>query len=162
MPESSHFLEETVKVSNSLVGMTLLPAIVSIAISIWPVHGKYMMNLPEEFHSFQMRRRSNFIHTSQEDEKTELESARHFILTDERRELKWRSPKMWLLRGKEHCGAGCCEGTQQERVATFTVWESQVGFKAARWILDCRRYDMGDDIKGLPQSFSPMKRWNVV
>ena len=50
-----------------LVGMTLLPAIVSIVISIWPVHGKYMMNLPEkEFSqlSNEEAKEQLFIHTS--------------------------------------------------------------------------------------------------
>lgn len=59
-----------------LVGMTLLPALVSIAISIWPVHGKYMMNLPErEFSQLSNEEaKEQLLSILPEDEKTELES----------------------------------------------------------------------------------------
>lgn len=134
-----------------LVGMTLLPALVSIAISIWPVHGKYMMNLPEkEFSQLSNEEaKEQLLSILPEDEKTELESYDIFYF-DRRGEGNWEisegNPKMWLLRGKRVV-PDIARG-QQERVATFTVWENpKVGFKAASGFWIAGRYDMGDDIK---------------
>lgn len=134
-----------------LVGMTLLPAIVSIAISIWPVHGKYMMNLPEkEFSQLSKEEaKEQLLSILPEDEKTELETYDIFYF-DRRGEGNWEisegNPKMWLLRGKRVV-PDIARG-QQERVATFTVWENpKVGFKAASGFWIAGRYDMGDDIK---------------
>ena len=107
-----------------LVGMTLLPALVSIAISIWPVHGKYMMNLPErEFSQLSNEEaKEQLLSILPEDEKTELESYDIFYF-DRRGEGNWEisegNPKMWLLRGKRVV-PDIARG-QQERVATFTV-----------------------------------------
>lgn len=161
-----------------LVGMTLLPAIVSIAISIWPVHGKYMMNLPEkEFSQLSNEEaKEQLLSILPEDEKTELESYDIFYF-DRRGEGNWEisegNPKMWLLRGKRVV-PDIARG-QQERVATFTVWENpKVGFKAASGFWIAGRYDMGDDIKktchqsffayekdGMLYEFEPSRVWEM-
>lgn len=161
-----------------LVGMTLLPAIVSIAISIWPVHGKYMMNLPEkEFSQLSKEEaKEQLLSILPEDEKTELETYDIFYF-DRRGEGNWEisegNPKMWLLRGKRVV-PDIARG-QQERVATFTVWENpKVGFKAASGFWIAGRYDMGDDIKktchqsffayekdGILYEFEPSRVWEM-
>lgn len=161
-----------------LVGMTLLPALVSIAISIWPVHGKYMMNLPEkEFSQLSNEEaKEQLLSILPEDEKTELESYDIFYF-DRRGEGNWEiseeNPKMWLLRGKRVV-PDIARG-QQERVATFTVWENpKVGFKAASEFWIAGRYDMGDDIKktchqsffayekdGMLYEFEPSRVWEM-
>ena len=161
-----------------LVGMTLLPALVSIAISIWPVHGKYMMNLPEkEFSQLSNEdAKEQLLSILPEDEKTELESYDIFYF-DRRGEGNWEisegNPKMWLLRGKRVV-PDIARG-QQERVATFTVWENpKVGFKAASGFWIAGRYDMGDDIKktchqsffayekdGMLYEFEPSRVWEM-
>lgn len=161
-----------------LVGMTLLPALVSIAISIWPVHGKYMMNLPEkEFSQLSKEEaKEQLLSILPEDEKTELESYDIFYF-DRRGEGNWEisegNPKMWLLRGKRVV-PDIARG-QQERVATFTVWENpKVGFKAASGFWIAGRYDMGDDIKktchqsffayekdGMLYEFEPSRVWEM-
>lgn len=161
-----------------LVGMTLLPALVSIAISIWPVHGKYMMNLPEkEFSQLSNEEaKEQLLSILPEDEKTELESYDIFYF-DRRGEGNWEisegNPKMWLLRGKRVV-PDIARG-QQERVATFTVWENpKVGFKAASGFWIAGRYDMGDDIKktchqsffayekdGILYEFEPSRVWEM-
>lgn len=161
-----------------LVGMTLLPAIVSIVISIWPVHGKYMMNLPEkEFSQLSNEEaKEQLLSILPEDEKTELESYDIFYF-DRRGEGNWEisegNPKMWLLRGKRVV-PDIARG-QQERVATFTVWENpKVGFKAASGFWIAGRYDMGDDIKktchqsffayekdGILYEFEPSRVWEM-
>lgn len=161
-----------------LVGMTLLPAIVSIAISIWPVHGKYMMNLPEkEFSRLSKEEaKEQLLSILPEDEKTELETYDIFYF-DRRGEGNWEisegNPKMWLLRGKRVV-PDIARG-QQERVATFTVWENpKVGFKAASGFWIAGRYDMGDDIKktchqsffayekdGMLYEFEPSRVWEM-
>lgn len=162
-----------------LVGMTLLPALVSIAISIWPVHGKYMMNLPEkEFSQLSNEEaKEQLLSILPEDEKTELESYDIFYF-DRRGEGNWEisegNPKMWLLRGKRVV-PDIARG-QQERVATFTVWENpKVGFKAASGFWIAGRYDMGDDIKktchqsffayekdGMLYEFEPSRVWEMT
>lgn len=161
-----------------LVGMTLLPAIVSIAISIWPVHGKYMMNLPEkEFSQLSKEEaKEQLLSILPEDEKTELETYDIFYF-DRRGEGNWEisegNPKVWLLRGKRVV-PNIARG-QQERVATFTVWENpKVGFKAANGFWIAGRYDMGDDIKktchqsffayekdGMLYEFEPSRVWEM-
>ena len=161
-----------------LVGMTLLPAIVSIAISIWPVHGKYMMNLPEkEFSQLSKEEaKEQLLSILPQDEKTELETYDIFYF-DRRGEGNWEisegNPKMWLLRGKRVV-PDIARG-QQERVATFTVWENpKVGFKAASGFWIAGRYDMGDDIKktchqsffayekdGMLYEFEPSRVWEM-
>lgn len=161
-----------------LVGMTLLPALVSIAISIWPVHGKYMMNLPEkEFSQLSNEEaKEQLLSILPEDEKTELESYDIFYF-DRRGEGNWEisegNSKMWLLRGKRVV-PDIARG-QQERVATFTVWENpKVGFKAASGFWIAGRYDMGDDIKktchqsffayekdGMLYEFEPSRVWEM-
>lgn len=161
-----------------LVGMTLLPAIVSIAISIWPVHGKYMMNLPEkEFSQLSNEEaKEQLLSILPEDEKTELETYDIFYF-DRRGEGNWEisegNPKMWLLRGKRVV-PDIARG-QQERAATFTVWENpKVGFKAASGFWIAGRYDMGDDIKktchqsffayekdGILYEFEPSRVWEM-
>lgn len=161
-----------------LVGMTLLPALVSIAISIWPVHGKYMMNLPEkEFSQLSNEEaKEQLLSILPEDEKTELESYDIFYF-DRRGEGNWEisegNPKMWLLRGKRVV-PDIARG-QQERVATFTVWENpKVGFKVASGFWIAGRYDMGDDIKktchqsffayekdGMLYEFEPSRVWEM-
>lgn len=161
-----------------LVGMTLLPAIVSIAISIWPVHGKYMMNLPEkEFSQLSNEEaKEQLLSILPEDEKTELETYDIFYF-DRRGEGNWEisegNPKMWLLRGKRVV-PDIARG-QQERVATFTVWENpKVGFKAASGFWIAGRYDMGDNIKktchqsffayekdGMLYEFEPSRVWEM-
>lgn len=161
-----------------LVDMTLLPALVSIAISIWPVHGKYMMNLPEkEFSQLSKEEaKEQLLSILPEDEKTELESYDIFYF-DRRGEGNWEisegNPKMWLLRGKRVV-PDIARG-QQERVATFTVWENpKVGFKAASGFWIAGRYDMGDDIKktchqsffayekdGMLYEFEPSRVWEM-
>lgn len=161
-----------------LVGMTLLAALVSIAISIWPVHGKYMMNLPEkEFSQLSNEEaKEQLLSILPEDEKTELESYDIFYF-DRRGEGNWEisegNPKMWLLRGKRVV-PDIARG-QQERVATFTVWENpKVGFKAASGFWIAGRYDMGDDIKktchqsffayekdGMLYEFEPSRVWEM-
>lgn len=161
-----------------LVGMTLLPALVSIAISIWPVHGKYMMNLPEkEFSQLSKEEaKEQLLSILPEDEKTELETYDIFYF-DRRGEGNWEisegNPKMWLLRGKRVV-PDIARG-QQERVATFTVWENpKVGFKAASGFWIAGRYDMGDDIKktchqsffayekdGMLYEFEPSRVWEM-
>lgn len=161
-----------------LVGMTLLPALVSIAISIWPVHGKYMMNLPEkEFSQLSNEEaKEQLLSILPEDEKTELESYDIFYF-DRRGEGNWEiseeNPKVWMLRGKRVV-PDIARG-QQERVATFTVWENpKVGFKAASGFWIAGRYDMGDDIKktchqsffayekdGMLYEFEPSRVWEM-
>lgn len=161
-----------------LVGMTLLPALVSIAISIWPVHGKYMMNLPEkEFSQLSNEEaKEQLLSILPEDEKTELETYDIFYF-DRRGEGNWEisegNPKMWLLRGKRVV-PNIARG-QQERVATFTVWENpKVGFKAAGGFWIAGLYDMGDDIKkachqsffayekdGMLYEFEPSRVWEM-
>lgn len=161
-----------------LVGMTLLPALVSIAISIWPVHGKYMMNLPEkEFSQLSNEEaKEQLLSILPEDEKTELESYDIFYF-DRRGEGNWEisegNPKVWLLRGKRVV-PDIARG-QQERAATFTVWENpKVGFKAASGFWIAGRYDMGDDIKktchqsffayekdGMLYEFEPSRVWEM-
>ena len=161
-----------------LVGMTLLPALVSIAISIWPVHGKYMMNLPEkEFSQLSKEEaKEQLLSILPEDEKTELESYDIFYF-DRPGEGNWEisegNPKMWLLRGKRVV-PDIARG-QQERVATFTVWENpKIGFKAASGFWIAGRYDMGDDIKktchqsffayekdGMLYEFEPSRVWEM-
>lgn len=161
-----------------LVGMTLLPALVSIAISIWPVHGKYMMNLPEkEFSQLSNEEaKEQLLSILPEDEKTELESYDIFYFDrrgEGNREISEGNPKMWLLRGKRVV-PDIARG-QQERVATFTVWENpKVGFKAASGFWIAGRYDMGDDIKktchqsffayekdGMLYEFEPSRVWEM-
>lgn len=161
-----------------LVGMTLLPAIVSIAISIWPVHGKYMMNLPEkEFSQLSNEEaKEQLLSILPEDEKTELETYDIFYF-DRRGEGNWEisegNPKVWMLRGKRVV-PDIARG-QQERVATFTVWENpKIGFKAASGFWIAGRYDMGDDIKktchqsffayekdGMLYEFEPSRVWEM-
>ena len=161
-----------------LVGMTLLPALVSIAISIWPVHGKYMMNLPEKEFSQLLNEeaKEQLLSILPEDEKTELETYDIFYF-DRRGEGNWEiseeNPKVWLLRGKRVV-PDIARG-QQERVATFTVWENpKVGFKAASGFWIAGRYDMGDDIKktchqsffayekdGMLYEFEPSRVWEM-
>lgn len=161
-----------------LVGMTLLPAIVSIAISIWPVHGKYMMNLPEkEFSQLSNEEaKEQLLSIFPEDEKTELETYDIFYF-DRRGEGNWEisegNPKVWMLRGKRVVPD--IARRQQERVATFTVWENpKVGFKAASGFWIAGRYDMGDDIKktchqsffayekdGMLYEFEPSRVWEM-
>ena len=161
-----------------LVGMTLLPAIVSIAISIWPVHGKYMMNLPEkEFSQLSKEEaKEQLLSILPEDEKTELETYDIFYF-DRRGEGNWEisegNPKVWMLRGKRVV-PDIARG-QQERVATFTVWENpKIGFKAASGFCIAGRYDMGDDIKktchqsffayekdGMLYEFEPSRVWEM-
>lgn len=161
-----------------LVGMTLLPALVSIAISIWPVHGKYMMNLPEkEFSQLSNEEaKEQLLSILPEDEKTELESYDIFYF-DRRGEGNWEisegNPKVWMLRGKRVV-PDIARG-QQERVATFTVWENpKIGFKAASGFWIAGRYDMGDDIKktchqsffayekdGMLYEFEPSRVWEM-
>ena len=161
-----------------LVGMTLLPAIVSIAISIWPVHGKYMMNLPEkEFSQLSKEEaKEQLLSILPEDEKTELETYDIFYF-DRRGEGNWEisegNPKVWMLRGKRVV-PDIARG-QQERVATFTVWENpKIGFKAASGFWIAGRYDMGDDIKktchqsffayekdGMLYEFEPSRVWEM-
>ena len=161
-----------------LVGMTLLPALVSIAISIWPVHGKYMMNLPEkEFSQLSNEEaKEQLLSILPEDEKTELETYDIFYF-DRRGEGNWEisegNPKVWMLRGKRVV-PDIARG-QQERVATFTVWENpKVGFKAASGFWIAGRYDMGDDIKktchqsffayekdGMLYEFEPSRVWEM-
>lgn len=162
-----------------LVGMTLLPALVSIAISIWPVHGKYMMNLPEkEFSQLSNdEAKEQLLSILPEDEKAELETYDIFYF-DRRGEGNWEisegNPKVWLLRGKRVV-PDIARG-QQERVATFTVWENpKVGFKAASGFWIAGRYDMGDDIKktchqsffayekdGMLYEFEPSRVWEMA
>ncbi len=161
-----------------LVGMTLLPALVSIAISIWPVHGKYMMNLPEkEFSQLSNEEaKEQLLSILPEDEKTELETYDIFYF-DRRGEGNWEisegNPKVWMLRGKRVV-PDIARG-QQERVATFTVWENpKIGFKAASGFWIAGRYDMGDDIKktchqsffayekdGMLYEFEPSRVWEM-
>ena len=161
-----------------LVGMTLLPALVSIAISIWPVHGKYMMNLPEkEFPQLSNEEaKEQLLSILPEDEKTELETYDIFYF-DRRGEGNWEisegNPKVWMLRGKRVV-PDIARG-QQERVATFTVWENpKIGFKAASGFWIAGRYDMGDDIKktchqsffayekdGMLYEFEPSRVWEM-
>lgn len=161
-----------------LVGMTLLPALVSIAISIWPVHGKYMMNLPEkEFSQLSNEEaKEQLLSILPEDEKTELETYDIFYF-DRRGEGNWEisegNPKVWMLRGKRVVPD--IARRQQERVATFTVWENpKVGFKAASGFWIAGRYDMGDDIKktchqsffayekdGMLYEFEPSRVWEM-
>ena len=161
-----------------LVGMTLLPALVSIAISVWPVHGKYMMNMPEkEFSQLSNEEaKEQLLSILPEDEKTELESYDIFYF-DRRGEGNWEiseeNPKVWLLRGKRVV-PDIARG-QQERVATFTVWENpKIGFKAAGGFWIDGRYDMGDDIKktchqsffayekdGMLYEFEPSRVWEM-
>ena len=161
-----------------LVGMTLLPALVSIAISIQPVHGKYMMNLPEkEFSQLSNEEaKEQLLSILPEDEKTELETYDIFYF-DRRGEGNWEisegNPKVWMLRGKRVV-PDIARG-QQERVATFTVWENpKVGFKAASGFWIAGRYDMGDDIKktchqsffayekdGMLYEFEPSRVWEM-
>lgn len=161
-----------------LVGMTLLPALVSIAISIWPVHGKYMMNLPEKEFSQLLNEeaKEQLLSILPEDEKAELETYDIFYF-DRRGEGNWEiseeNPKVWLLRGKRVV-PDIARG-QQERVATFTVWENpKIGFKAAGGFWIDGRYDMGDDIKktchqsffayekdGMLYEFEPSRVWEM-
>lgn len=161
-----------------LVGMTLLPALVSIAISIWPVHGKYMMNLPEkEFSQLSNEEaKEQLLSILPEDEKTELETYDIFYF-DRRGEGNWEisegNPKVWMLRGKRVV-PDIARG-QQERVATFTVWENpKIGFKAASGFWIAGRYDMVDDIKktchqsffayekdGMLYEFEPSRVWEM-
>lgn len=161
-----------------LVGMTLLPALVSIAISIWPVHGKYMMNLPEkEFSQLSNEEaKEQLLSILPEDEKTEIETYDIFYF-DRRGEGNWEisegNPKVWMLRGKRVV-PDIARG-QQERVATFTVWENpKIGFKAASGFWIAGRYDMGDDIKktchqsffayekdGMLYEFEPSRVWEM-
>ena len=161
-----------------LVGMTLLPALVSIAISIWPVHGKYMMNLPEkEFSQISNdEAKEQLLSILPEDEKAELETYDIFYF-DRRGEGNWEisegNPKVWMLRGKRVV-PDIARG-QQERVATFTVWENpKIGFKAAGGFWIDGRYDMGDDIKktchqsffayekdGMLYEFEPSRVWEM-
>lgn len=161
-----------------LVGMTLLPALVSIAISIWPVHGKYMMNLPEkEFSQLSNEEaKEHLMSILPEDEKAELESYDIFYF-DRRGEGNWEisegNPKVWLLRGKRVV-PNIARG-QQERVATFTVWENpKVGFKAAGGFWVAGRYDMGDKVEqtrhqsffayekdGMLYEFEPSRVWEM-
>ena len=161
-----------------LVGMTLLPALVSIAISIWPVHGKYMMNLPEkEFSQLSNEEaKEQLLSILPEDEKTELETYDIFYF-DRRGEGNWEisegNPKVWMLRGKRVVPD--IARRQQERVATFTVWENpKVGFKAASGFWIAGRYDMGDNIKktchqsffayekdGMLYEFEPSRVWEM-
>lgn len=161
-----------------LVGMTLLPALVSIAISIWPVHGKYMMNLPEkEFSQLSNEEaKEQLLSILPEDEKTELETYDIFYFDRQVKgnwEISEGNPKMWLLRGKRVV-PDIARG-QQERVATFTVWENpKVGFKAASGFWIAGRYDMGDNIKktchqsffayekdGMLYEFEPSRVWEM-
>ena len=161
-----------------LVGMTLLPALVSIAISIWPVHGNYVMNLPEkEFSQLSNEEaKEQLLSILPEDEKTELETYDIFYF-DRRGEGNWEiseeNPKVWLLRGKRVV-PDIARG-QQERVAIFTVWENpKIGFKAAGGFWIAGRYDMGDDIKktchqsffayekdGMLYEFEPSRVWEM-
>lgn len=122
-----------------------------------------MMNLPEkEFSQLSNEEaKEQLLSILPEDEKTELESYDIFYF-DRRGEGNWEisegNPKMWLLRGKRVV-PDIARG-QQERVATFTVWENpKVGFKVASGFWIAGRYDMGDDIKKLAiNHFSPMKK----
>lgn len=161
-----------------LVGMTLLPALVSIAISIWPVHGNYVMNLPEkEFSQLSNEEaKEQLLSILPEDEKTELETYDIFCF-DRRGEGNWEiseeNPKVWLLRGKRVV-PDIARG-QQERVATFTVWENpKVGFKAAGGFWIDGRYDMGDEVEqtrhpsffayekdGMLYEFEPSRVWEM-
>lgn len=130
-----------------LVGMTLLPALVSIAISIWPVHGKYMMNLPEkEFSQLSNEEaKEQLLSILPEDEKTELESYDIFYF-DRRGEGNWE----------------------------ISEGNPKVGFKAASGFWIAGRYDMGDDIKktchqsffayekdGILYEFEPSRVWEM-
>ncbi len=161
-----------------LVGMALLPVIVSIAISVWPVHGTYVMNLPEkEFSQLSNEEaKEHLMSILPEDEKAELESYDIFYF-DRRGEGNWEisegNPKVWLLRGKRVV-PNIARG-QQERVATFSVWENpKVGFKAAGGFWVAGRYDMGDKVEqtrhqsffayekdGMLYEFEPSRVWEM-
>ena len=137
-----------------------------------------MMNLPEkEFSQLSNEEaKEQLLSILPEDEKTELESYDIFYF-DRRGEGNWEisegNPKMWLLRGKRVV-PDIARG-QQERVATFTVWENpKVGFKAASGFWIAGRYDMGDDIKktchqsffayekdGMLYEFEPSRVWEM-
>lgn len=161
-----------------LVGMALLPAIVSIAISIWPVHGNYVMNLPEkEFSQLSnedaMERLMSIL---PEDEKAELDQYNVFYF-DRRGEGNWEisedNPKVWLLRG--NCVVSNASRSQRERVGIFTVWEKPTdGFKAAGGFWVAGRYDMGDKVEethhrsffayekdGMLYEFQPSRVWEM-
>ena len=161
-----------------MVGMALLPVIVSIAISIWPVHGTYMMNLPEKEFSQLSNEEAmeRLLSILPEEEKTELETYDIFYF-DRRGEGNWEiredNPKVWMLRGKRVV-PDIARG-QQERVATFTVWENpKVGFKAAGGFWVAGRYDMGDEVEqtrhqsffvyekdGMLYEFEPNRVWEM-
>ena len=137
-----------------------------------------MMNLPEkEFSQLSNEEaKEQLLSILPEDEKTELETYDIFYF-DRRGEGNWEisegNPKMWLLRGKRVV-PDIARG-QQERVATFTVWENpKVGFKAASGFWIAGRYDMGDDIKktchqsffayekdGMLYEFEPSRVWEM-
>lgn len=136
------------------------------------------MNLPEkEFSQLSNEEaKEQLLSILPEDEKTELESYDIFYF-DRRGEGNWEisegNPKMWLLRGKRVV-PDIARG-QQERVATFTVWENpKVGFKAASGFWIAGRYDMGDNIKktchqsffayekdGMLYEFEPSRVWEM-
>ena len=136
------------------------------------------MNLPEkEFSQLSNEEaKEQLLSILPEDEKTELETYDIFYF-DRRGEGNWEisegNPKMWLLRGKRVV-PDIARG-QQERVATFTVWENpKVGFKAASGFWIAGRYDMGDDIKktchqsffayekdGMLYEFEPSRVWEM-
>ena len=161
-----------------IVGMALLPVIVSIAISIWPVHGTYVMNLPEkEFSQLSnedaMERLMSIL---PEDEKEELDQYNIFYF-GRRGEGNWEisdgNPKVWLLRGD--CVVPNARRSQRERAGIFTVWEKPTdGFKAAGGFWVAGRYDMGDEVEethhrsffayekdGMLYEFQPSRVWEM-
>ena len=161
-----------------LVGMTLLPVLVSIAISIWPVRGNYVTNLPEKEFSQLSNEEAmeRLLSILPDEEKTELETYDIFYF-DRRGEGNWEisdgNPKVWMLRGKRVV-PDIARG-QQERVATFTVWENpKVGFKAAGGFWVAGRSDMGDEEErtrhqsffayekdGMLYKFEPSRVWEM-
>lgn len=150
-----------------LVCITLLPAAVSIVLSVWPVKGTFIMSLPatdfEQLSGDEATER--LLSILPEDEKRELGGFEIISFTKkEDWSVRNGDPDVWVIRGVNQSG--------QERIAAFSVWENpKTGFKAAGGFWITGRYSVGDEIHhrsffayekdGLLYEFQPVRLWEM-
>lgn len=165
-----------VKFLIPIVGAILLPAIISIAISIWPVQGSYYMEIQgADFNELsEEEQKEQLLAILPEDEKAEL--GQYQILSFDKKEgYNWgiedNNPNVWIIRAARNVPD--ITRNSQERMAIFSVWENpKAGFKAAGGFWVSGRYDMGDDAEmtcnrsfcayekdGVLYEFQPSRVW---
>lgn len=169
-------LRKMVKFLIPVVCVALLPVIISIAISIWPVQGSYYMEIQgADFNELsEEKQKERLLAILPEDEKAEL--GQYQILSFDKKEgYNWGisdgNPNVWLIRGGRQVPE--IARSNQERIAIFSVWENpKAGFKAAGGFWVSGRYTMGDQVEltknrsffayekdGVLYEFQPSRVW---